>query len=256
MKKTFENKFLVLVDWQNIFKASQERINIVNFTQNLKTIFENRGRLQELAIYNDWGRAVENNFIKSNDKLRLETMGWVCRDVVMKRSGHDKTDSHLIVDACEHLWKTPDLANNFVICSGDADYMYLSRKIRTYGKKVIIVSFAHALARSLESHADEVIMVDKLVEVPEKIDLKLKKFLFLLSIAYKKMKSRPGGFLGVTKFRDDFYEGNPHFFKKYLQQLKDMRIIKIEKIHRPESAFGISTIEIPDANELMRILNI
>lgn len=112
--------------------------------------------LADARVYSGFveGYIIPQSLWNMNDagfKIYLETL----------EDGRQKgVDMSMGIDAIECARQ--NVCDTIILVTGDGDFVPVVRKIRSYGKKVVVASFRCSLSRNLMEVADEVIFLDEL----------------------------------------------------------------------------------------------
>lgn len=114
-------------DWQNT-KATEEQIQCLMMFAYLQ------GNLELKKVYSDWSLEKDR---KRQNKLHCD--GFELISVPSYKDNPNRTDRKLIQDCRQQVLGQPNI-KTVILISKDGDFTELVKNLRSYGKKVIVIS--------------------------------------------------------------------------------------------------------------------
>ncbi len=155
----------VLVDVQNLYHSARNLYNSrVNFKEILKEAVSKRNLIRAFAYVVKTKSGEEKPFFEALEKLGIETK---VRDLQEFYGGAKKADWDvgIVIDAI----RISPSVDDFVLVSGDGDFIALVEYLKNQGKRVEVMAFGRSSSSKLKEISDEF------------IDLSEKKDKFLLN---------------------------------------------------------------------------
>ncbi|MEM7657692.1 MAG: NYN domain-containing protein [Bacteroidota bacterium] len=128
---------------------------IVDFAASKGTVFLKKA-------YADWSK---NIFAQYQNKL-LEQGFELVHLPATNKQGKNGSDVHLAVDVMEYMALSPSL-DTYIIGSGDTDFIPLIQRLRTRGKRVIVIGFEHSVGPLVKRNSTEFRTLESLLGQPE-----------------------------------------------------------------------------------------
>lgn len=160
-----ENNVALYLDFENLAVSADETYPSKEKPLLIEPIVDfaaNKGNICVKKSYADWTR----NIYRQYQKYLLEHGFEMIYLPATSFQGKNGSDVRMAIDIMENmeLFKTID---TFIIGSGDTDFIPLTQKMLSRGKKVIILGFDNSVGRLVKNNCTEFKSLDELLSYPE-----------------------------------------------------------------------------------------
>lgn len=105
------------------------------------------------------GQAKFHNYLKGNDFRIVSKEIKTINQIDGSTKNKADFDVEITVDICASAWRRD--CDEVVLCSGDSDYAYLIRMLKSFGISVTVVAFRKSLSKELREEADKLIIIEE-----------------------------------------------------------------------------------------------
>lgn len=164
-----EENIAVYLDFENLVLSAEEVYPSKEKALSLGPIIEyisSRGNICIKKSYADWSKQIFSRYQRSLIEYGFEMIHLPATTA----KGKNGADVRLAIDAIENM-ASNQIIDTFVIGSGDTDFLALIQRIRSRGKKVIILGFEHSAGALIKTSSSEFKSLDELLGKPEKESL-------------------------------------------------------------------------------------
>lgn len=164
-----EENIAVYLDFENLVLSAEEVYPSKEKALSLAPIIEyisSRGNICIKKSYADWSKQIFSRYQRSLVEYGFEMIHLPATTA----KGKNGADVRLAIDAIENM-ASFEIIDTFIIGSGDTDFLALIQRIRSRGKKVIILGFEHSAGALIKTSSSEFISLDELLGKPEKESL-------------------------------------------------------------------------------------
>ena len=164
-----EENIAVYLDFENLVLSAEEVYPSKEKALSLGPIMEyisSRGNICIKKSYADWSKNIFSRYQRSLVEYGFEMIHLPATTV----KGKNGADVRLAIDAIENM-ASFEIIDTFVIGSGDTDFLALIQRIRSRGKRVIILGFEHSAGALIKTSSSEFKSLDELLGIPEKESL-------------------------------------------------------------------------------------
>lgn len=164
-----EENIAVYLDFENLVLSADEVYPSKEKPLLLGPIIDyisSRGNICIKKSYADWSKQIFSQYQRSLIEYGFEMIHLPATTI----QGKNGADVRLAIDAMENM-ALFEIIDTFVIGSGDTDFLSLIQRIRSRGKKVIILGFEHSAGALIKTSSSEFKSLDELLGAPEKESL-------------------------------------------------------------------------------------
>jgi len=140
------DSIVILVDFVNIWISLENNFDYIStyeeLAKKLKELGAGKGKITVAKVYSDWTKRAEVPRF-------FHRQGFDAELVISKETGKDRCDSQIIMDIMDLLYEGN--IDRFILCSGDASFVPVARRIKAKNRNVIIVAVGKTAARELTS---------------------------------------------------------------------------------------------------------
>ena len=191
----------VFVDYENLRISLRnnfkEIVKPAQLARAIRDIADECGQFREGVVYADWGE-------RRDDARAFEEVSIKPETVLRKRSGGDRVDLVMALDALEYIKDRKDI-NVFLIASGDADFQEVIRRATAEGKQVRVCGVTMTTASGIISASTDFIALENrlsLTPINEDISLGTPTQDWAPFIRLVDQIEKTHNFVGVKLFRD------------------------------------------------------
>ncbi len=229
----------LFIDFENVAISAEERYGHLDLKPILQAV--NRyGRCAICRAYADWSR-----FGRYRQELLENGVEPVHLFRYTTAVGKNAADMVIALDAVETALRQPTV-RVFVLVSGDSDFTPVMRRLRSYGKYVVVMGLRDTTSDLLARTADEFLLVDELLathaNTPSYAQERARQ---LLVTAMRQLGPRfPQGLVPASSLKLDMLKLDPQFdesalgydqFTHFLEAHSDL-----VELHQTEDGYLVS----------------
>lgn len=207
-------------------------------------------------VYGDWTFSHTFAGQKVHTPRAFLEHGYEAKQVAVKPSGQDRTDTTMALEAYEVLLQGSNITA-FMIVSGDGDFAYLARKIRSQGKRLIVCALTNSASPEIITISNPFVSIESLLNITvttstlisPKPKYNWEEFINLLAKAEKTLP-----FVALKLFRDQWLSfENPKLRGRIVNEAIDEGIAKTFNQPNPKNpSFPTTAIKLNRSHQLVK----
>ena len=239
----------LLIDWENIKICATEKLNAPPDIILLKKVARKYGQLTVARAYANWADMFHEGDMERFSSQDIEPVFVHTRNVggqneeVIKGSA----DIRLACDCIEMLFKNPNILT-YVLATGDGGFEHVVTKIKSYGKRAVIIGIRKATSPRLGVVSPEMVWYDDWIsglKTPSMMDQRVSEALVEFQRAVEDLRREKSN-NGLQDIKERMKEKNPDFEEediglptfRHLAYLAEMnKLVRIDSTVSPAKAY-------------------